>query len=125
MAALGSADRDALREIGIDLAQVRDRVEAVFGTGALDRPRPRRTGLLRRRVVPDAGRRRFSDAAKRALEQSLRQSLALRQHSIGSEHILLGLLAEDDDPAARTLRRLGVSPAGVRTEVRARLRRAA
>jgi ATP-dependent Clp protease ATP-binding subunit ClpA len=125
VAALGTGDRDALREIGIDLAEVRQRAEAAFGPGALDRPRPRRTGLLRRRVVWTGGHLRFSDAAKRALEQSLRQALALRHRSIGVDHVLLGLLADDQDPAARTLRRLGVVPADVRAQVREQLQRAA
>ena len=60
-----------------------------------------------------------------ALEQSLRQALALRHHHIGVDHLLLGLLADDHDPAARTLQRLGVVPADIRAQVQARLQRAA
>lgn len=125
IAALGVSDDDALREIGIDLMAVRQRAEAAFGPGALDRPRPRRVGFFRRRVTGTGGHLRFSEAAKWALEQSLRQSLALRHRHIGVDHVLLGLLADDQDPAARTLRRLGVVPADVRAQVRAQLQRAA
>ena len=124
LAALGAADRDALRAIGIDLAAVREHVEAAFGPGALDRPGGRRRRLWRRRGSVGA-HLPFSAAAKQALEQSLRQSLALRQREITADHVLLGLLADDEDPAARTLRRLGVPPDVVRAQVRAQLHRAA
>lgn len=125
VATLGAGDRDALREIGIDLTAVRQRAEAVFGPGALDRPRPRRVGFLRRRTTGPGGHLRFSDAAKQALVQSLRQAVALRHHAISVDHVLLGLLAEDQDSAARTLQRLGVAPADVRAQVQARLHRTA
>ncbi len=124
LAALGAGDADALRELGIDLTAVRQRAEAAFGPGALDRPRPRRVGLLRR-LTWTGGHLPFTAAAKRALEQSLRQAMALRSRSITTEHLLLGLLAEDTDPAARALQRLGASPADVRAQVRDRLRHAA
>ena len=124
LAALGAADHDALREIGIDLTAVRQRAEAAFGPGALDRPTPRRRGLLWRRTSPSA-RLRFSAAAKRGLEQSLRQSLALRHSRITVDHILLGLLADDQDSTARTLGRLGVSAQTVRDDVRTHLVQAA
>lgn len=124
VAALDAGDHAALSELGIDLAAVRQRAEAAFGPGALDRPRPRRVGLLRR-ITWTGGHLRFSDDAKRALEQALRQALALRQRDITIDHVLLGLLADDDDSAARALQRLGASPAAVRDQVRAHLTRAA
>jgi ATP-dependent Clp protease ATP-binding subunit ClpA len=123
VATLGAADEDALRAIGIDLAIVRQRVEEAFGPGALDQPRPKRAGL-RRRVV-SVSRLPFTDPAKQALTQSLHQAVALRHGYIGTDHLLLGLLADDQTPAARTLARLGVDPAVVRTRVRDALRRAA
>lgn len=125
LAVLGAGDREALHEIGIDLAAVRQRVEAAFGPGALDRPRPRRAGLLRRRLTWTDGHLPFSGAAKHALQQSLRQALALQHRSIGIDHILLGLLADDQDPAARILHKLGASPAAVRKQVQTELQRAA
>jgi len=122
--ALTTRDDEALRAIGIDLAAVRERAEAAFGPGALDRPRRRRTGLLHR-AVGSADHLPFTRPAKRALEQSLRQALALQHRAIGVEHLLLGLLADDQDPAARILQRTGVSVAEIRAEVRSRLQRAA
>ena len=123
VAALGLADDEALRAIGVDLAAVRQKAEAAFGPGALDRPRPRRYGLLRR-VARVGGHLPFTDSAKRALEQSLRQALALKHSYIATDHILLGLLADDQDPASRTLLRVGVTPSEVRTLVRDQLRAA-
>lgn len=124
---LGPADGDALRRIGVDLAAIRERVEAEFGPGALDRPRPRarRSGL--RGLLTDrfGGHLRFSAAAKRALQQSLRQALDLHDDHIGTDHLLLGLVADDGAPAARMLARLGADPATVRARVREQRRRAA
>lgn len=94
------ADADALRAIGIDLDEVRARVEAGFGVDALaGRPRPRR-GLLRRFAPSHLP---LEPGARRAIENSLRQALALRSGSIGTEHLLLGLLAVEDDRVDRLL----------------------
>jgi ATP-dependent Clp protease ATP-binding subunit ClpA len=125
LSALSTGDDAALQAIGIDLAAVRDRAEAAFGPGALDRPRRRRPRGLLHRVVGTAGHLPFTQPAKRALEQSLRQALALQHRAIGVDHLLLGLLADDHDPAARVLQRTGVSVAEVRAEVRSRLQQAA
>lgn len=122
---LGTGDQEALRAIGIDLEAVRQRAEAAFGPGALDRPRPRRAGFLRRRGSRLGGHLRFSAAAKRALEQSLRQAVALDHHYIGVDHVLLGLIADNADPAALTLHKLGVVPAEIRAQVQTQMHRAA
>ena len=124
---LGSSDEDALRSLGIDLGAVRKRAEAAFGPGALDSgpSRPRRGGLLRRVLPGNGGHIPFTSAAKQALEQSLRQALALQHNYISTEHILLGLLADDQSPVSRTLARIGADPAQVGAQVRDQLRRAA
>lgn len=123
LAVLGhaDADADALAAIGIDLDAVRRQAESSFGADALTRPRPRRRGLFRRQAdhIP------FTASARQALEQSLRQALALGHNEIRVEHLLLGLVADDEASAARTLRRLGADPAEVRERTRARLTDAA
>ena len=43
-----AADADALAALGIDLDEVRRRVEEAFGPGALDRPRVAEAALARR-----------------------------------------------------------------------------
>jgi ATP-dependent Clp protease ATP-binding subunit ClpA len=64
----------------------------------------------------DPSRRRrhaFTRAAKRALEQSLAEAARLGSGSIGSEHVLLGLLATEGGGALEILTRVA-DPAGLR-----------
>jgi ATP-dependent Clp protease ATP-binding subunit ClpA len=116
---LNVLDREALAAIGIDLDVVRSRIEATFGPGALTRAtltprRNRRRGLrsrLRRparnaRLLPVIGgngelldvppvRRGhipFTPRAKKAMEISLREALALGDNYIGAQHVALALL---------------------------------
>ena len=46
----------------------------------------------------------FTPRAKKTLELSLREALALKHNYIGTEHILLGLIREGDGVAAQILR---------------------
>jgi len=130
--ALGADEAAALQTIGIDLEEVRRRVEETFGVGALDAPPrpPRRNllGILRRRTrrgCESRGSVPFTPRAKRALERALRESLALGDRHIGVEHVLLGLLDPRGSLAVDILRRLGADPTTVRPSVLADLGRAA
>jgi ATP-dependent Clp protease ATP-binding subunit ClpA len=105
---LPALDAGALATLGIDLDEVRERVEGTFGPGALTGRRACRRGWLRGRVVPP-----FTPRAKKALELSLREALALGDNFIGAEHVLLGLLREGDGVAAQILRSRGVERAAV------------
>ncbi len=107
-------DAAALATIGIDLDAVRRSVERSFGPGALAGRRRRRAGHLP-----------FSPGAKRTLERSLREALALRDRHIGPEHILLALASEPDTAAAEALRRCGTTPDAVRAATLAARRDAA
>jgi hypothetical protein len=76
----------ALSAFGIDAEEVFRRVEEAFGPDAFDEPvepNRRRRGLL-------GGP--FGREAKKVLELSLREAIALGHRHIGSEHILLGIL---------------------------------
>jgi ATP-dependent Clp protease ATP-binding subunit ClpC len=53
------------------------------------------------------GTLRFDEHAAAALELSVAESAALGTNYIGSEHLLLGMIAEPDGAAGRTLRTLG------------------
>jgi ATP-dependent Clp protease ATP-binding subunit ClpC len=53
--------------------------------------------------VRTAGELPFDPAAKRLLERSLREAVRLEDNFIGGEHLLLGLLREDEGPAAEIL----------------------
>jgi len=105
-------DADALATLGIDLDAVRERVERTFGAGALSRRRCRR-GLMTGGALP------FTARAKKALELSLREAIAMGDDHIGSEHLLLGLAREGDGVACRMLRSRGID----RDTVRAALQR--
>ncbi|HEY2269204.1 MAG TPA: Clp protease N-terminal domain-containing protein [Streptosporangiaceae bacterium] len=51
----------------------------------------------------------FTQPAKKVLELALREALLLGHNYIGTEHLLLGVLDEEDGLGARTLNDLGVS----------------
>ena len=59
----------------------------------------------------------FTPRAKHALERSLREALALNHKYIGTEHVLLGVVQEENGVAARILEELGASAGKVREEV--------
>ena len=99
-------DAEALTSVGIDLDAVRSSVEAAFGPGALDRRRGR-TGH-----IP------FTTRAKKVLELSLREAIALKSRSITDGHVLLGLIREGEGLAAKVLHDRGVDLPALREEVR-------
>jgi ATP-dependent Clp protease ATP-binding subunit ClpA len=99
-------DEDALATIGIDLDEVRSRIEESFGPGALERTRAGRRRLVRRR--------RFGPLARRTLELSLREALCRGDRRIGSEHVLLGLLRAGRGPGVELLEQRGLAPEAVR-----------
>jgi ATP-dependent Clp protease ATP-binding subunit ClpA len=87
-------DADALASVGIDLDAVRERADAVFGEGALDRP----TGRWRGGHIP------FTADAKKTLELALREALRLHHSGIDNRDLLLGLLRNVGSPGERALR---------------------
>ena len=116
------SDAEALEVIGIDLDEVRERVEETFGPGALERPAGRQTRGSRpwvSRHIP------FTPGAKKVLELSLREALRLGHRSIGTEHILLGLVREGGGLGATILEQEGVRQEAVRRAVSAELDRTA
>ncbi|ACU76038.1 Clp domain protein [Catenulispora acidiphila DSM 44928] len=128
-------DAAALRTIGIDLDAVRAAVEDSFGPGALDGGTPhseaiqgpwwrRRHAQEQARPCPPRGHIPFTPRAKKVLELSLREALALKHGYIGTEHILLGLVRENQGLGARILRDEGVQLEQLRERVLAELQRA-
>jgi hypothetical protein len=63
---------------------------------------------------PESGKIPFTPRARKVLELALREALQLGHNYIGTEHILLGVLAEEDGVGARTLTELGVTRERVR-----------
>jgi ATP-dependent Clp protease ATP-binding subunit ClpA len=91
----------SLEALGISRAAVREQVEEIIGTGRWAPPVN----------IP------YAPQAKRVLDMSLREALALGHHTIGTEHILLGLIREGESPAARVLASLGAELGLVRQQV--------
>ncbi len=60
---------------------------------------------------------RFTDRARRAVVSAQEEARRLQHNYIGTEHILLGLLAVRGGVAYKVLDRFGMSPDGVRAEV--------
>lgn len=130
---LTQPDAKALDSIGVDLDAVRSRVEEQFGPGALERARAarHRGGRRSRRrrwrgrceqdcgplTSPQAGRLPLTPRAKKVLELSLREAVALSHDHIGEEHILLGLLREGQGMAAQLLAPTGTTYDAVRRAV--------
>jgi ATP-dependent Clp protease ATP-binding subunit ClpA len=110
-------DGDALEAIGIDLAAIREKVEAAFGPGALDRnPVRTRTGrLVSGRHLP------FTNRAKKALELALREAVHLKHNYIGDGHILLGLLRGGDGLAVKVIADASIDFDALRAELHQRL----
>ena len=103
-------DAVALSSVGIDLDAVRESVEATFGPGSL---------AAGRRTV--SGHIPFTPRAKKVLELSLREALALKQKSITDGHLALGLLREGEGLAMKVLADHGVDTGGLRKDLRTAL----
>ena len=105
-------DAAALGTVGIDLDAVRDRVEATFGPGALER-------VSRRAAVDHIP---FSPRAKKVLELSLREAIAMKSKSIADGHIALGLLREGEGLAMKVLHDRGIDTPELRRDLTTALR---
>jgi ATP-dependent Clp protease ATP-binding subunit ClpA len=96
----------ALESLGVTEEAARQKVEEIVGRGKQDPPR---------------GHIPFTPRAKKVLELALRETIALGSTSIGTEHILLGLIREGEgkgkSPAAEVLNSLDVEPSSVRQQV--------
>jgi ATP-dependent Clp protease ATP-binding subunit ClpC len=90
-----------LGELGVELEAVRAQVVRVVGEG----------DEIATGQIP------FTPRAKKVLELSLRESRALGHQYIGTEHILLGLVRENDGVAARLLLELGVDADTIREAI--------
>jgi ATP-dependent Clp protease ATP-binding subunit ClpA len=108
-------DADALTSLGIDLDAVRDKVEEAFGRGALDKRSPGR------RQPKAAGHIPFTPRAKKVLELSLREAIALKHNYIADGHIVLGLLREGEGLAMKVIHDRGIDTDAVRREITATL----
>ena len=119
-----SGDAEALAAIGIDLDEIKRRIEESFGPGTLERMPVPHQGPLNW-----TGRMMLTREARLTLARSLKEARALHHNYIGTEHLLLGLLSvaggnPRGDFTADTLRDLGIDPAQARQRVLDELRHA-
>ena len=117
-----SGDAEALAAIGIDLDEIKRKIEDSFGPGALERVPLAPKGPLNR-----TGHLPLNDQAKLSLALSLKEARALHHNYIGTEHVLLGLLRVAEryphgDLAAVTLPGLRLDPSSARARVLDELR---
>jgi ATP-dependent Clp protease ATP-binding subunit ClpA len=98
----GGVAARALESLGITEEAARQQVEEIVGRG--------QPGVQRRHLP-------FTPPAKKILQLSLREAIALGHAHIGTEHILLGLVRAGDGRAMQVLNGLGVDPIRVRQQV--------
>lgn len=92
---------DVLAEAGVTVAAARTQVEELAGPSNKSPAGP----------IP------FTPRAKKVLELSLREALEQSRGYIGTEHILLAVMRDEDDLGAQILRRLGGSLSALRQRV--------
>src|SRR5579872_373984 len=89
----------AIEAAGITVQSAREALEAAFGPASVDE-------------VP-SGQLAYTRHATKAMDLTLREALRLDHNYIGTEHILLGLLAEQNGRGGEVLRDLGLTTGGV------------
>lgn len=101
----GRATTDALASIGIDVDEVKRRMDDTFGPGQFQFPSPQ-----------------YSPEAKKMLEMTVHEAQELGSiDSIDTEHMLLGMLdADGDSIGVRVLTELAVDTATLRQQLLAR-----
>ncbi len=98
----GGASAMALQDFGVDIQKVQAEVEKLAPS------------------VPDRitmGKLPQTPRARKAIEYAIEEARALKQHHVGTEHLLLGLLRDPEATAARILTNLGLNLDTVRARV--------
>lgn len=95
----GSLALRVLDEVGVSKPMVEEQVLA----------------LIKRTSASEGGRLPLTPRAKSVLSESASVALDLDHNYVGTEHLLLGLFADEDSVAAKVLQQLGISEALVRS----------
>src|SRR5262245_32364152 len=91
-----------LANLGVDLRRVRSEIEKIVGTG---------DNVMLLGEIP------FTPRAKKVLELAVEEAQNMGHNYVGTEHLLLGLIREEEAVAARVLENIGVRLDVVREEV--------
>jgi Clp amino terminal domain, pathogenicity island component len=98
-----SVAADVLKNLDLDLQKVRAEVERIVHSGPDD--------------VVFLGRMSQTPRVKQALRYAVEEAENRGQDYVGTEHLLLGLLREEETAATQILRNLGIPPDVVREEL--------
>jgi ATP-dependent Clp protease ATP-binding subunit ClpC len=90
-----------LRELGLDQVRMKEVVERLTGMG---------------RYV--GGKIELSPGTEKVLQIAIEEARRMGHHYIGTEHLLLGLVRQDEGVGLDVLRRLGITPEQVRRQTR-------
>src|SRR5215471_17612000 len=93
---------NVLKHMSVDLEKIRHEVEKIVKTGP---------------SMVTMGQLPFTPRAKKVLELSMEEASQLSHNYIGTEHLLLGLIRENEGVAAQVLMNLGLKLEEVREEV--------
>ncbi|MEW6089153.1 MAG: ATP-dependent Clp protease ATP-binding subunit [bacterium] len=91
-----------LQNLGADLENIIFMIEEMVKTGG---------GILTLGEIP------FSSRAKKVLELAIEEARSFNHTYVGTEHILLGLIREEESIAAKVLGKLGITFQKVREEI--------
>jgi len=93
---------DVLKDYGVELRTIRIEVEKILQHGP---------------EVVVVGKWPQTPRAKKAIEYAVDEARRLGHHFLGTEHLLLGLLREQEGVAAHILMHLGIKLSDVREEI--------
>ncbi|MCG2725457.1 MAG: ATP-dependent Clp protease ATP-binding subunit [Elusimicrobia bacterium] len=103
LVALGEGvSAQVLANLNVDIRKVRSEIEKIVGTG---------DNMMLLGEIP------FTPRAKKVLEYAVEEAQHMGHTYIGTEHILMGLIREEEGVAARVLDNLGLKLETVREEV--------
>ena len=102
----GRPATDALATLGIDVAEIQKRADENFGPGAFTYPRPA-----------------YTPGAQDVLRQTVQEAQSRGREHMGTEHMLLGLLAGGEGAALDVLAALEVETTALRTSILDRIDR--
>jgi ATP-dependent Clp protease ATP-binding subunit ClpC len=91
-----------LRELGVEPRRVQEMVERLTGAG-------RTSGVTKIDLAP---------GTKRVLELAVDEARRMGHHYIGTEHLLLGLVRQNEGVAMDVLKKLGISAEQIRRQTR-------
>src|SRR5947209_5108772 len=98
----GAGAAQVLKNLGMDLGKIRLEVEKIVQSGP---------DMVTMGKLPQTPR------AKKVIEYSIEEARNLNHNYVGTEHLLLGLLREQEGVAAQVLMNLGLKLEDVREEV--------